>query len=71
MGLVITQSLAIAVQVEWGMKQSADVANQMTSVERVLEYATLPTEENNKGNNIFYGYKSYSFRNYHCQNTLL
>uniref|UniRef100_A0A1B6DNL6 Multidrug resistance-associated protein lethal(2)03659 n=1 Tax=Clastoptera arizonana TaxID=38151 RepID=A0A1B6DNL6_9HEMI len=51
-GLVITQSLAIAVQVEWGMKQSADVANQMTSVERVLEYASLTPEEDNKEKNI-------------------
>ncbi|XP_058800144.1 ATP-binding cassette sub-family C member 4-like isoform X2 [Phymastichus coffea] len=45
-GLVITQVMALTRQLQWGMRQSAEVTNQLTSVERVLEYSQLPSELN-------------------------
>ncbi|XP_075236424.1 ATP-binding cassette sub-family C member 4-like [Lycorma delicatula] len=48
-GLAITQSLSVAGLLQWGMRASAEIANQMTSTERVLEYATLPSEEPDPG----------------------
>lgn len=44
-GLAITQSAALTGLVQWGMRQSAEVANQLMSVERVLEYKELPHEK--------------------------
>lgn len=44
-GLGITQATALTGMVQWGMRQSAEVANQLMSVERVLEYEELPVEK--------------------------
>lgn len=44
-GLAITQSTALTGLVQWGMRQSAEVANQLMSVERLLEYSILPEEK--------------------------
>ncbi|KAI4459855.1 atp-binding cassette sub-family c [Holotrichia oblita] len=44
-GLAITQSTALTDLVQWGMRQSAEVANQLMSVERLLEYSYLPEEK--------------------------
>ncbi|KAK6644533.1 hypothetical protein RUM43_000800 [Polyplax serrata] len=43
-GLAITQSIALTGMFQWGMRQSAEMENQMTSVERVMEYRTLEKE---------------------------
>ncbi|CAG9814465.1 unnamed protein product [Phaedon cochleariae] len=44
-GLAITQATALTGIVQWGIRQSAEVTNQLMSVERVLEYKTLPKEK--------------------------
>uniref|UniRef100_A0A1B6INU6 ABC transmembrane type-1 domain-containing protein n=2 Tax=Homalodisca liturata TaxID=320908 RepID=A0A1B6INU6_9HEMI len=44
-GLIITQSLTIMNFLQWGMKMSAEVANQMTCIERSVEYMHLESEE--------------------------
>ena len=43
-GLAITQSMALVGMMQWGMRQSAEVANQMMSTERVVEYKYMPEE---------------------------
>ncbi|KAL1501385.1 hypothetical protein ABEB36_006713 [Hypothenemus hampei] len=47
-GLAITQAISLSMMVQWGLRQSAEVANQLLSVERVLEYKQLPAEEQPK-----------------------
>jgi ATP-binding cassette subfamily C (CFTR/MRP) protein 4 len=42
-GLAITQSMALTMMLQWGIRQSAEVMNQMMAVERVLEYRELGT----------------------------
>ncbi|XP_061402316.1 probable multidrug resistance-associated protein lethal(2)03659 [Musca vetustissima] len=43
-GLAITQAMGLTSMVQWGMKQSAEMENTMTSVERVAEYETIESE---------------------------
>ncbi|XP_033209998.1 probable multidrug resistance-associated protein lethal(2)03659 isoform X2 [Belonocnema kinseyi] len=43
-GLAITQSIGLTGMFQWGMRQSAELENQMTSVERVLEYSNIESE---------------------------
>ncbi|KAK1124888.1 hypothetical protein K0M31_006238 [Melipona bicolor] len=45
-GLAITQVMAMTGMIQWGMRQNAEVANQMMAVERVLEYTQIVPESN-------------------------
>ncbi|XP_075988681.1 putative multidrug resistance-associated protein lethal(2)03659 [Anticarsia gemmatalis] len=44
-GLAITQVIGLVGMCQYGMRQTAEVENQMTSVERILEYQNLPPEQ--------------------------
>lgn len=43
-GLAITQVINLVGMCNWGLRQTSELENQMTSVERVIEYASLPSE---------------------------
>ncbi|XP_055375264.1 probable multidrug resistance-associated protein lethal(2)03659 [Condylostylus longicornis] len=43
-GLAITQAMGLTGMVQWGMRQSAELENTMTSVERVVEYESIDPE---------------------------
>lgn len=47
-GLAITQAMTLIGMLQWGVRQSADISNQMMSVERVLEYRDLEPEKQPK-----------------------
>lgn len=44
MGLAITQATGLTGMLQWGIRQLAEMENQMTSVERVLEYTAVDSE---------------------------
>ncbi|XP_021928195.1 LOW QUALITY PROTEIN: probable multidrug resistance-associated protein lethal(2)03659 [Zootermopsis nevadensis] len=43
-GLAITQAIGLTGMLQWGIRQMAEMENQMTSVERVLEYTAVQSE---------------------------
>ncbi|XP_054158174.1 ATP-binding cassette subfamily C member 4-like [Oppia nitens] len=43
-GLAISMSLGLMGMTQWGVRQSAEMENQMTSVERIVEYSKLESE---------------------------
>lgn len=44
-GLAITQAMGMTGMVQWGMRQSAELENTMTAVERVVEYESVDPED--------------------------
>ena len=54
-GLAISSAMSLTGALQWGVRQAADTENQMTSVERVVEYGQLPSEaplESTKGRSL-------------------
>ncbi|XP_055309579.1 probable multidrug resistance-associated protein lethal(2)03659 isoform X2 [Sitodiplosis mosellana] len=47
-GLAITQILNLITTIQWGIRQTAELENYMTSVERVMEYINLKPEKDSK-----------------------
>ncbi|XP_049887227.1 ATP-binding cassette sub-family C member 4-like isoform X2 [Pectinophora gossypiella] len=43
-GLAITQAMGLTGMFQWGMRQSTELENQMTSVERIQEYSKVESE---------------------------
>lgn len=43
-GLALTQAMSLTGMLQWGVRQSAEISNQMMSVERILEYRDLEPE---------------------------
>jgi ATP-binding cassette subfamily C (CFTR/MRP) protein 4 len=43
-GLAITQAIGLTGLIQKGIRQSAELENQMTAVERVLEYSDIEKE---------------------------
>ncbi|XP_059490469.1 ATP-binding cassette sub-family C member 4-like [Neocloeon triangulifer] len=52
-GLAITQAMALTGLLNWAVRQSAEVENLMTSVERSLEYTQLEQEKQPDPSNTF------------------
>lgn len=44
-GMAITQIMTLVMAIQWGMRQTAELENNMTSVERIMEYVDLEPEE--------------------------
>ena len=43
-GLAISSAMMMTGMFQWGVRQSAELENQMTSVERIMEYSKLEEE---------------------------
>lgn len=46
MGLAISQAMILTGMVQYGIRQTAESIQQMTSVERVIQYTEIPSETN-------------------------
>lgn len=52
-GLTITQIIMVTGYIQLGMRQNAEMANQIIAVERLIDYAQLPPEPNVRDRGIF------------------
>ncbi|XP_027205501.2 ATP-binding cassette subfamily C member 4-like [Dermatophagoides pteronyssinus] len=52
-GLAFSMALGLTGMTQWGVRQSAEVENQMTSVERIIEYSELKPEASLKSDYKF------------------
>ncbi|XP_067215777.1 probable multidrug resistance-associated protein lethal(2)03659 isoform X1 [Linepithema humile] len=43
-GLIITQTMSLTIMLQWGIRQTAELESQLTSIERILEYSRLEEE---------------------------
>lgn len=43
-GLILTQVMSLTMMLQWGIRQTAELESQLTSVERILEYSRLEEE---------------------------
>lgn len=60
-GLAVSQAIGLTGMVQYGMTQIAEVVNQMTSVERILQYTILEQEgpfDTPKGTKTFFPARS-------------
>lgn len=48
-GLAITQAMVLTGMLQWGTRQSSEVVNMMTSVERLVTFTKLPPEDPDEG----------------------
>lgn len=44
-GLAITQCMSLLGMMQWGIRQSTEVANNMMATERIIEYVQIPPEQ--------------------------
>ena len=51
-GLAISSCITLTGMLQWGVRQSAEVENLMTSVERIMEYSRL--EQETLSTDLFY-----------------
>lgn len=49
-GLAISQGLILVIMVQYGVKQGTEVISQMTSVERLIQFTSLPQEKKDGSN---------------------
>lgn len=70
-GLAISQSMILTGMVQYGVRQVAESLQQMTSVERVLEYTNIEqeSEESRKPPDIWPTEGRIEFRNVYCSYT--
>ncbi len=53
-GLIISFAINLGSKFSFGIRQSAEMENQMTSVDRVIEYSQLPSEASLEFRNLNY-----------------